>query len=146
MASFVLASAGMKNTALIAITAFVLACAGYSSAGGRIEAAAGEELTLAAGQTATIDGGALSVRFVGVPHDSRCPIDVECITAGNAVVRLRLANGEGPKEVELNTTVGPKEATHAGYTVHLEALRPGNTSGTRIRQGIYRAVLRVTKA
>jgi hypothetical protein len=82
-----------------------------------------------------------------VPHDSRCPVDVQCITAGNAVARLRLAGAGGAAQtVELNTTVGPKEATHAGYTVRLVALRPEQTSGLRIGLGEYRTVLQVTKS
>ncbi len=138
-----------RSPALLALSFLALACAcagaRYTDGDtGRVAAAVGEEFTLARGQTAVVDGGALAVRFQGVVHDSRCPIDVECITAGNAVVRLRLSDG-GAEEVELNTTVGAKEATHGGYTVRLVALRPGTTAGRRIRQGMYRAVLQVTK-
>jgi hypothetical protein len=106
--------------------------------------ALGEEFTLAREESAVLEDRAFAVRFLGVVHDSRCPVNVQCISAGNAVVRLRLSDS-GLEDVELNTTVGPKEATQAGYTVHLVALRPETTAGRRIRQGMYRAVLRVTK-
>jgi hypothetical protein len=130
--------------ALLALAGAASACRSAGDPGGRRAVAAGEEFTLARGQTAAVDGGALTVYFAGVPHDSRCPINVECIAAGNAVVRLELSDG-GSEVVELNTTVGAKEADHAGYTVQLVALRPGTTVGRRIRQGMYRAVLRATR-
>ena len=132
---------------LIPCLLLACACAGGArpGAGGVQEARLGEDFTLAVGQRAQVDGGALEVRFDGVPHDSRCPVDVQCITAGNAVVRLRRAAGGDAQTVELNTTVGPKEAGHAGYTVRLVALRPEQTSGLRITPGEYRAVLQVTQ-
>ena len=32
--------------------------------------------------------GNLQIRFIGVPEDSRCPLDVECVWAGNAKIVL----------------------------------------------------------
>ncbi|HEX5759422.1 MAG TPA: hypothetical protein VF121_09530 [Thermoanaerobaculia bacterium] len=81
-----------------------------------------------------------------MPHDSRCPVNVQCITAGNAVARLRLGGGEsGEATAELNTTVGPKEASHGTYTVRLVALRPEPTAGIPIRQTSYRAIVQATR-
>ncbi len=140
--------ANLSNLPAFLIPFLLLACAGTPSGGdgGVQQATLGEDVTLAIGQRTVIDGGALEVRFDGVPEDSRCPVDVQCITAGNAVARLRLAAGGDAQTVELNTTVGPKEATHAGYTVRLVALRPEQTSGLRVTRGEYRAVLQVTKS
>ncbi|HVF58281.1 MAG TPA: hypothetical protein VNJ70_00475 [Thermoanaerobaculia bacterium] len=141
--------ANLSRLSVLLIACLLFACAGGArpgDGGGVQQAALGEDVTLAIGQRAVIDGGALEMRFDGVPEDSRCPVDVQCITAGNAVARLRLAAGGDAQTVELNTTVGPKEATHAGYTVQLVALRPEQTSGLRVTRGEYRAVLQVTKS
>ena len=140
--------ANLSRLPALLVPFLLLACAGGPRPGGGSvqQAALGEDVTLAIGQRAVVDGGALEVRFDGVPEDSRCPVDVQCITAGNAVARLRLASGGDAQTVELNTTVGPKEATHAGYTVRLVALRPEQTSGLRVTRGEYRAVLQVTKS
>src|SRR5688572_8058334 len=105
----------MKQLAVVSLVlvGLVLACAGASRSralgepGDRIEVGLDEELTLEPGQLATVDDGAFSVRFLGVPHDSRCPTDVQCVTAGNAVVRLRVSDPRGGQTTaELNTTVG----------------------------------------
>jgi hypothetical protein len=133
----------MKTTSFLGAVLLLFACAN-GAVPRTADVAVGQEFTLAPGQTASVDGGALTVRFVGVAHDSRCPVNVQCIAAGNAVARLRLSDG-GREVVELNTTVGAKEALHGGYTVHLVALRPEPTAGIRILYSTYRAVLRVTK-
>ena len=41
-------------------------------------------MTLAVGDTVVVDGSDMSLTFVGVPRDSRCPRDVQCIVAGEA--------------------------------------------------------------
>lgn len=135
------------------VVGLAFACAGSAARsrtggepGDRIQAEVGEEFTLEPSQLATLDQSAFAVRFLGVPHDSRCPTDVECIAAGNAVVRLRLSDAYGGRvTAELHTTVGAKSASHAGYTVHLVGLRPERTSGIRVQPALYRAVLRVAK-
>ena len=47
-----------------------------------------EPFSLAVGETVTADGTDLSLTFAAVPRDSRCPRDVTCIVAGEAVVVL----------------------------------------------------------
>ena len=46
------------------------------------------EATVALGGTASLDG--LSVTFASVVTDSRCPVDAECIWAGEAIVSVAL--------------------------------------------------------
>ncbi len=54
----------------------------------------GEEFELAFGQSGRIAGTDLEVVFEDVFHDSRCPSDVQCVTAGNVRVVLLLRSGE----------------------------------------------------
>src|SRR4029453_4641536 len=67
------------------------ACSGNSPSG---PTPVDREVVLAPGQTAEFDSG-LSVRFVSVIGDSRCPIDAVCITGGDAIVRIHVAAGTG---------------------------------------------------
>lgn len=101
-----------------------------------------------AGETSTrVDGTDLVVRFEAVPNDSRCPVDVKCITAGDATVALRLEGGGAEaRTIELHTLDEPKEARHGGFVVALVILRPRpvSTRPTPLRE--YRATLRVRRA
>ena len=63
----------------------------------------------------------LGVKFASVPDDSRCPPDVNCIWAGDGVVRLEVLRGKDRKIVDLHTH-GPKNAPAFGYEVELRGL------------------------
>ena len=65
-----------------------------------------EPFSLAVGETVTVDGTDLSLTFAAVPRDSRCPRDVTCIVAGEAVVVLEARLGG--QETELTFKVPPE--------------------------------------
>jgi hypothetical protein len=91
-------------------------------------------------------GDVFRLSFVEVREDSRCPSDVECISAGNAVVRLGLALGMGPTApYDLNTTVEPRSVIYSIYRVTLVTLTPAPLSNTTIPAGAYRVTLRVER-
>ena len=48
------------------------------------------QVEIAAGATSKVTGG-LAVTFVGVSGDSRCPADANCITGGDATVKLNVS-------------------------------------------------------
>lgn len=50
----------------------------------------GTPFSLAVGQSSTIEGSGLVVRFGAVPSDSRCPVEVACVWGGVATVTLTL--------------------------------------------------------
>ena len=104
----------------------------------------GREFDIAAGQEVQVQGTPVSVRFVGVGEDSRCAVDVQCVWAGNAAVRLGLsATGTPGVETVLNTTLDPKSVVFAGYSVRLAGLKPAPRSGTTVSQSSYVATLEV---
>lgn len=104
------------------------------------------QFDLKSGQEASVQGTSLSVRFQNVGDDSRCPSDVVCVWAGNAVVRLSLMSTQAPSiEAALNTTLDPKHVTYGGYTVRLVDLKPVPKSGTKIPDADYVATLEVTR-
>lgn len=86
--------------------------------------------TLGIGQSAVLGEPAVTITFTAVPQDSRCPVDVVCVWAGDAVVALTLhvgpPDGDGPDvEAELHTGLEPR-ATPWGpyYELRLLDLQP----------------------
>jgi hypothetical protein len=107
----------------------------------------GQEFLVKVGQQLTIADN-LRVKFVSVPEDSRCPSDVNCVWAGNAVVTVEFAEGECTTTLRLNTHHNPQspENAKAGpYRVKLVKLDPYPRSTQKISAGDYTATLVVTK-
>jgi hypothetical protein len=110
----------------------------------------GREFKLKAGRVVTLDGGALRLRFVRVSSDSRCPVDVECVWAGNAELLFEVGGSrwKGKKAVRLNTNASPErpaEGNYGRYTLKLTGLAPQPRSTRKIAPGQYTATLLVTK-
>jgi hypothetical protein len=103
----------------------------------------GREFDIAVGQEARVKGSNVVIRFRGVTNDSRCPSDVQCVWAGNAVAGFDLS-GDGTADASLNTTLEPKSARYSGYTITLVGLKPAPKSGTPIPVLEYVATLRIT--
>ena len=100
----------------------------------------GSEFTLRPGETAEVQSTGLRVTFLGVRSDSRCPADVLCIQAGDAVVGLRV----GTAEVELRSNSAP-EAAVGVYNVRVQRVEPYVYTSRPIAPDDYRAVLVVTR-
>lgn len=96
------------------------------------------------GASRTVDSG-LTIRFLSVLNDSRCPIGVQCVWAGNAEIELELT-GSVIESVGLNTgSQFPRTYTFEGYTVTLQDLKPQPSSGQTVDEASYIAVLSVDK-
>jgi hypothetical protein len=113
-------------------------------------ASVGSEFKIKAGRVVTLDGGSLRVRFVRVASDSRCPLDVDCVWAGNAELVFEVGGNrwKGKRTLRLNTNASPErpgEATYGRYTLKLTGLAPQPRSKHRIAPGQYTATLLVSK-
>ena len=106
-----------------------------------IDAVVGEAFTLRIGETAAIAGTNLTIRFVAVPADSRCPTDVQCVWSGNARVEIRA----GGVVVALNTHEQPRATRIGEYQLALASLAPAPKSTESIAPGRYAATLIVTR-
>ena len=98
----------------------------------------------------TVKGEKLRIKFEAVEQDSRCPADVTCVWAGNAVVRLELTiNGRDSKTVSLNTARSPSlvtETHYRNYKVSLVGLKPYPKRSTqKIAPADYKVTLVVSK-
>jgi hypothetical protein len=108
-------------------------------------ASAGGRLTLAPGQTAAVPGETLQLKFDEVASDSRCPSDVACIQAGDAVVSFTVIAADRTRQRYEVHTSGPTSVMHAGLTIALEGLEPRPVSSRPIRPADYRLTLRVSR-
>ena len=106
----------------------------------------GDTFTLRAGEIAQVSGTQVQVAFKRVENDSRCPQDVQCVWAGDALVQLEIAVARTAwVPTTLHTTLEPRKAAQFGYTVELVSLAPQPASTQAIPASNYIASLRVTR-
>jgi hypothetical protein len=87
----------------------------------------------------------VTVIFDRVASDSRCPTDVICIAAGDAVAQLTLADSTSRVQRELHTASADTAKTTFGtYTIHLIDLTPYPRSTRVIDPRDYTATLQIT--
>ena len=80
----------------------------------------------------------LRIRFDTVRSDSRCPMDVICVRAGEAVIALTIGRvGEVPVGRELETTPAGASTTFQNFTITLSSLQPYPRSDRQIQPGDY---------
>ena len=104
-----------------------------------------EAFVLAPGQQATIADTRLTVMFIGVEGDSRCPADAICIQGGDAIVRIDVQAPGGSRTPHELHTGDMKPVEHEGFVIALVELSPYPFSSRTIQPDEYRATLRVTQ-
>src|SRR5687767_9003680 len=63
----------------------------------------------------TADQGRISIKFLAVLEDSRCPVRATCVWAGNAKIRISVKKGKSaPRIAELNTLTEPRKVSLYG--------------------------------
>ncbi len=129
------------SVALLACGALTWACDEATLAGPTLDQA----FTLAPGESATVHGASMSLQFLRVSSDSRCPADAICLQGGDAIVHVRAA-GAVTADYELHTG-GPPHAvtTPTGLRIELTQLQPYPFSSRTTQPGDYRATLVVTR-
>jgi hypothetical protein len=80
------------------------------------------DLTFKTGEQRAIRG--LTVTFVGVKEDSRCPDNARCVWAGNAAVELRMEGGTDSVGITLNSGIEPKAIGVKGLRFTIASLLP----------------------
>jgi len=107
----------------------------------------GQEFSLRIGESASIRGEELQVKFSEVTEDSRCPTGVVCIWEGRVSCLVEITYRESLHQVELTEpglTSWPPENTFKEYKIayHVE---PYPQAGTEIVAEDYRLFLRISK-
>ncbi len=109
----------------------------------------GQPFTLQVGQTAgVLTSVAVDlVHFSGVLQDSRCPIEVECITAGSATVLLSVQTALNVHDVSLEVPPeGTAEIVVDELTITAFGVRPNAQAGVTIAPLDYVVGLTVTES
>lgn len=88
--------AGIIAACFVAVAA--VACSPVETA---VVATPGIEFTLTPGTTATLSGEDTQITFRGVVSDSRCPVDVTCVWAGNASIELTIVQRGSPVQTRI---------------------------------------------
>jgi len=119
---------------LVVLAAALVGC------GGPTEVELEEDFTLAIGKSAAIEGTGITVTFLDLLEDSRCPINAICVRAGNAKVQLGLRD---PRRVaEVNIPDQPRGEFVGQVEIRLMELTPEPEVGKQVDKGDYRATLR----
>ena len=88
------------------------------------DAVAGTPFDVKVGSTATLENG-LRIRFDSVRADSRCPLDAQCIRAGEAIIAVSMVTSKGnPDTREMRTDATGSRITYADHIIELSALAP----------------------
>ena len=129
------------RTLLFAAVAASVSCHGSAPT----EAHADQAFSLAPGSSAVVRSTGLTVTFDRVTEDSRCPIGVFCIQAGNGQVQL-VVRSSTVDTLALNTTQGAHSRTVGNWAIELAALDPLPRADSAIKPDDYRATLTVRRA
>lgn len=128
----------------------VLVCLAGScaSAPGQSPLPAEHRLELAPGGGEHIPGSDLRVVFVAVTEDSRCPVGVNCVWAGDAAVAIRIeSRGADSSTYTLHTNEQfAREVSHGDWRIRLDSLVPQPTADGPPRREDYRLTLVIHRA
>jgi hypothetical protein len=139
--------APLKRYAGVALASIALGCSSATQPQVDTNASlvpATTEVTLQYGEDRRLDNSVLRVTFSRVVEDSRCPVDVVCVWAGNAVVEIGVAAGMGPTvPLQINATMDPRYVDWNGVRVTVLDLAPAPRSDTTIKPEDYSVKLRL---
>ena len=131
----------MIGLAALAVMAHILL-------GTALAAPMGEEFPLRLGDSESVDEGSLSLTFVEVARDNRCPKDVQCIVAGEAVAIFAAETSDGAS-ADLTFEVPPGGSatqSYEGYTITVVSVDPQTHSKRRIKPEDYVARVLVERS
>ena len=104
----------------------------------------GEPFTLKVGQSVNLTEVGLTVSFISVTQDSRCPSDVTCIRAGDATIILTVrSDGEQGKLSLILANNSEAAAQSFDVTVTASNLLPYPVSTSPIAPGDYQVTVTV---
>ena len=125
----------MKKVILTVL--FTLVAVSFAAAQGTVSLRQGDQRTVAK---------KLTIRFLEVTDDSRCPPGKTCVWAGNAKVKLTLKAGRGrAREFDLNSNTEPTSIEYNGYRIKFVSLTQKPTQPGRMMAVRPQLVLSVRK-
>ena len=101
----------------------------------------GEEFFLKYGETKQIQGENLSLKFLNIGDDSRCPLGTVCRWEGNFEIILKIFD----QDFSVNTNLDPKVIYYNNFNIRLVSASPYPESNKIINKEDYTIQLVVTK-
>jgi hypothetical protein len=83
----------------------------------------GASFALAQGQTATVRGTDTRITFKQVREDSRCPVDVTCVWAGDAKIEI-VVTPDGGADTRILSLTSPNETQVGNLRIRFVGLSP----------------------
>jgi hypothetical protein len=103
-----------KFSALALVIAAIGALPSCATVETAIVAEPGVTFDLPLGRTATLNGDSVRIAFTQVREDSRCPVDVTCIWAGDAKIELAISRSGSPDDVRVVGLMSPADSASSG--------------------------------
>ena len=140
----------MKKLVLVMAALAAAGCASGTTEPEIIENAStvvsvGDTVSLRFGEAVTIAQSGLRVQFRNVVGDSRCPIDVVCVWAGDAHVQIAVGNATTTSTYDLHSTLEPKSVQHESYRFQLVEVGPSRRAEETPRESEYYVKLVITR-
>lgn len=133
----------MKRPHLIALLLIVTLAACRSTGAPAAHAASlNQEVELAPKEQAAYGPQGLTVEFVRVVADSRCPKDTTCVWAGEVTVEVATRAGS-TAAVQQHEIKAGESATVGAFQVMVVNVQPEKLTTREIRQEEYRVTLKV---
>jgi hypothetical protein len=124
---------------VLALFAVALAACGRDGSAATLN----EPIQLAPGQSAIFESDQLSVQFVGIAADSRCPSDATCVWAGEVVVQFAIRQDDRTTQQEIKEN---ESGAVGAYSVTVLGVLPIPSTQQRIAPADYRVTLKVTRS
>ena len=104
-----------------------------------------QKFVIKPGQTVTIKHTKINITFDSVLNDSRCPIELRCVWAGNAEVKLILQRSSKKTSAIVNTGIKNRAIEYRGYRIQLLKLNPGRKKGEITLPNQYEATFQINR-
>ena len=100
-----------------------------------------DEFWIKMGESVALEKGSLTIKFISLAGDSRCPEGVVCAWMGNAEVILEVSKNE----IRLNTLLDPTEEVVGDYNIQLRDVIPYPKAGVEYMPENYSIKIVVSK-
>ena len=136
----------MRSHTVIMFAALT-AVSGCASVTGAVDAYPGSPFTLALGETAALKGVDARITLKAVRDDSRCPVDVTCVWAGDAKIEIVVSRkGAADETIILSVTPPNNEVWVGNLKIRVVSLAPAPRQAEAPSARKYRAELVVDQS
>ena len=133
------------KTLLLALVAILSIGTTTIASQNRPETLRHETFSVRYGNQKRIARGELTMRFITVMEDSRCPVGVNCVWAGNAKIKVKVTDRRGHSKVmELNTNGEPRGEQFGRYAINLVSLTPEPRQNSKPARSRYTATFSIS--